>query len=198
MSSALNGSSAIRHFEGSDAIEIRDGITFDFYTELPHMFLQPPLELWRWLEGSSSLIDYVLTWKRSWNIAMYNRGLLKEISSVADLVMAAGICVSLLSPEWVSPSAPGVGACGTDLSLPRSWARGTTGTTQCMNHISLQKGSSKCFAVTHRGVCHCTIAHYMRKWSHENYCFTENFDALVQKYWNCCFAFREDSYDIML
>ena len=39
MSPALNGSSAIRHFEGSDAIEIRDGITFDFYTGLPHLFV---------------------------------------------------------------------------------------------------------------------------------------------------------------
>ena len=37
MSPALNGSSAIRRFEGSDAIEIRDGITFDFYTGLPHI-----------------------------------------------------------------------------------------------------------------------------------------------------------------
>ena len=37
MSPALNRSSAIRRFEGSDAIEIRDGITFDFYTGLPHM-----------------------------------------------------------------------------------------------------------------------------------------------------------------
>ena len=37
MSSALNGSSAIRRLEGSDAIEICDGITFDFYTGLPHM-----------------------------------------------------------------------------------------------------------------------------------------------------------------
>ena len=35
MSPALSGSSAIRHFEGSNAIEIRDGITFDFYTGLP-------------------------------------------------------------------------------------------------------------------------------------------------------------------
>ena len=39
MSSALNRSSAIRRFEGRDAIEIRDGTTFDFYTGLPHMFL---------------------------------------------------------------------------------------------------------------------------------------------------------------
>ena len=37
MSPALNGSSVIRCFEGNDAIEIHDGITFDFYTGLPHM-----------------------------------------------------------------------------------------------------------------------------------------------------------------
>ena len=37
MSPALNGSSAMRHFEGSDAIKIRDGIIFDFYTRLPHI-----------------------------------------------------------------------------------------------------------------------------------------------------------------
>ena len=37
MSPALNGSSAIRRFERGDAIEIRDGITFDFYTGLPHV-----------------------------------------------------------------------------------------------------------------------------------------------------------------
>ena len=37
MSPTLNGSSAIRRFEGSDAIKICDGITFDFYTGLPHM-----------------------------------------------------------------------------------------------------------------------------------------------------------------
>ena len=40
MSPALNGSSAIRRFEGSDVIEIRDGITFDFYTGLPHMHIR--------------------------------------------------------------------------------------------------------------------------------------------------------------
>ena len=37
MSPALNGSSAVRHFERSNAIEIRDGITFDFYTGLPQL-----------------------------------------------------------------------------------------------------------------------------------------------------------------
>ena len=37
MSPTLNGSSAIRRFKGSDVIEIRDGITIDFYTELPHV-----------------------------------------------------------------------------------------------------------------------------------------------------------------
>ena len=39
MSPALNGSLAIRRFEHSDAIEIRDGITLDFYTGLPHMYI---------------------------------------------------------------------------------------------------------------------------------------------------------------
>ena len=39
MSPALNGSSAIRHFEGSEVIEIHDGITFDFYTGLPHIYM---------------------------------------------------------------------------------------------------------------------------------------------------------------
>ena len=33
MSPALNGSSAIWRFEGSNAIKIRDGKTFDFYTD---------------------------------------------------------------------------------------------------------------------------------------------------------------------
>ena len=39
MTPALNGSSAIQRFEGSNAIEIRDKITFNFYTGLPHMFM---------------------------------------------------------------------------------------------------------------------------------------------------------------
>ena len=39
MSPTLNGSSAIRRFERSNAVEIRDGITFDFYTGLPHIYL---------------------------------------------------------------------------------------------------------------------------------------------------------------
>ena len=36
MSPTLNGTSAIQRFKHSNAIEIRDGITFDFYTRLPH------------------------------------------------------------------------------------------------------------------------------------------------------------------
>ena len=37
MSPALNGSSAIRHFECGNAIEIRNEIIFDFHMGLPHM-----------------------------------------------------------------------------------------------------------------------------------------------------------------
>ena len=40
MSPALNRSSEIRRFKHSDAIKIRDGITFDFYTGLPHIQLE--------------------------------------------------------------------------------------------------------------------------------------------------------------
>ena len=40
MSPALNESSAIRRFKGNYAIKIRDGITFDFYTGLPHILIQ--------------------------------------------------------------------------------------------------------------------------------------------------------------
>ena len=39
MSPALNKRSAIRCFEGNEAIEIRDGITFDFDKGLPHMHI---------------------------------------------------------------------------------------------------------------------------------------------------------------
>ena len=40
MNPTLNWSSAIRRFEGSDVIEIRDGITFDFYTGLSYIMVQ--------------------------------------------------------------------------------------------------------------------------------------------------------------
>ena len=36
LSPTLNGSSEIQHFECSDAIEMHNGRTFDFYTGLPH------------------------------------------------------------------------------------------------------------------------------------------------------------------
>ena len=39
LSPALNGSSEIQCFEHSDRIEICDGIIFDFYTRLPHMYI---------------------------------------------------------------------------------------------------------------------------------------------------------------
>ena len=38
MSPALNRSSALEHFERSNAIKIHNGIMFDFYLELPHMY----------------------------------------------------------------------------------------------------------------------------------------------------------------
>ena len=47
MSSALNGSSAIRRFKHSNTIKICNGITFDFYTGLPRM-LGYCLGKWPW------------------------------------------------------------------------------------------------------------------------------------------------------
>ena len=41
MSPTLNRKSAKQRFEGSDSIEIHNGITFNFYTGLPHMQLNP-------------------------------------------------------------------------------------------------------------------------------------------------------------
>ena len=38
MSPAVNRSSAIQRFKHSNAIEIHDGITFDFYTGLSHIY----------------------------------------------------------------------------------------------------------------------------------------------------------------
>ena len=39
MSPTLNESSAIQRFKHSNVIEICDGITFDFYTVLPHVYI---------------------------------------------------------------------------------------------------------------------------------------------------------------
>ena len=39
LSPARNGSSEIQRFEHSDAIEMHDGIIFDFYTGLPECFV---------------------------------------------------------------------------------------------------------------------------------------------------------------
>ena len=41
MSPTLNESSVIRHFEGSNATKIRNEISFDFYTGLPHITMKP-------------------------------------------------------------------------------------------------------------------------------------------------------------
>ena len=40
MSPTLIGGSAILHFEGSDVIEIHNGITFGFCMGLPHMYIR--------------------------------------------------------------------------------------------------------------------------------------------------------------
>ena len=39
MNPTLNGSFMVQRLEGRDVLEIHDGITFDFYTGLPHTYL---------------------------------------------------------------------------------------------------------------------------------------------------------------
>ena len=53
MSPTLSGSSALQHVKLGDALEIRNGIIFNFYSGLPHMYIITPnwdwtgiLELW--------------------------------------------------------------------------------------------------------------------------------------------------------
>ena len=38
MSPALNGSTALQHFERGNVVKIRNGIMFDFYPGLPQMY----------------------------------------------------------------------------------------------------------------------------------------------------------------
>ena len=39
LSLALNGSSALQHFERGNTVKIRNGIMFDFYPGLPHLLV---------------------------------------------------------------------------------------------------------------------------------------------------------------
>ena len=56
MSPALNGSSAIRRFKHSDAIETHNGITFDFYMVLPHIWVMCGIKI--------PLLDFALKRQR--------------------------------------------------------------------------------------------------------------------------------------
>ena len=53
MNPTLNGSSALQHFKHSNAIEIRNGIMFDFYLGLPHVLTikEPHLSVIRHADG---------------------------------------------------------------------------------------------------------------------------------------------------
>ena len=60
MSPTLNGSSAIWRFELSEAIEIHDGIIFEFYVGQPHMV-------------TCSLVSHTLRRKRKGLVTLVSR-----------------------------------------------------------------------------------------------------------------------------
>ena len=65
MSPALNGSSAIRHFKHSNAIETCDGITFDFYRGLPCI-----VGLWFHIVKVLKPCNY---WITNWSVSLLNK-----------------------------------------------------------------------------------------------------------------------------
>ena len=69
MSPALNISSALQLFERSNAIEIRNGIMFDFYPGLPHMHHSASYtcSLFYPVRHSSNLDNVVPKMGSSWN-----------------------------------------------------------------------------------------------------------------------------------
>ena len=68
MSPAFNGSSALERFKRSNAIEIRNGITFDFYLRLPHVssMCEPQA-----LRTSALLHEIVILYKYAYAISSY-------------------------------------------------------------------------------------------------------------------------------
>jgi len=66
MSPILNRSSALQHFERSNAVEIRNGRMFDFYLGLPHIYMKLDLvqvSLIQWCLKSHSIVHtLIVSW----------------------------------------------------------------------------------------------------------------------------------------
>ena len=86
MSSALHGSSAIRRFKHSNVIKICDGITFNFYTWLPHIYMKTIIFMDVKKASSWHLLPVTCTPLRQCKGIFSNTlGLLHHISSVGQL-----------------------------------------------------------------------------------------------------------------
>ena len=57
MSPTLNGSTALQCFERGNAVEIRNGIMFDFYPGLPHMLTSG---LWQLKVATIPVLSYFI------------------------------------------------------------------------------------------------------------------------------------------
>ena len=93
-SPALNGSSALQHFECGNMVEIHNEIMFDFYPRLPH--IQLCCWLWVWYSmlllinfsvvGVGCYITFCNIWVVSWNV-MQNLALWNVLECAYDILI---------------------------------------------------------------------------------------------------------------
>ena len=89
MSPTLYESSAIQRFEGSDVIEIRDGITFNFYTELSHIY---PFCFILWLQNLFDRNHFYVQFSFCQTLHVY---------SVACMSYAITVLTEMLQRTWL-------------------------------------------------------------------------------------------------
>ena len=106
MSPTLSRSSAIRRFKHSNAIEICDGIPFDFYTGLPHMY-------------DFTSLDYTKTW-------LTCTGWYTQLHLLVQIKPAIAQDVTLIWPKQIFQEEPTSGCCFDITLMPKinfCWSR---------------------------------------------------------------------------
>ena len=88
MSPALNGSTALQRFKYSNAVEICNGITFNFYLGLPHLLLA------HWFQ-TGRLAYFKGGWMK---IKEQRSNLVKHVPKCGDVTCSVVIVLSQLLP----------------------------------------------------------------------------------------------------